>query len=198
MIISARLPANLSRTRLKSSCGQRNVRLAALRMMALVYQWLENGVSFKINDWQERRKKCYLEFLYCVLTFPVFFILRCLPLTKSNSLPYSSLKYDARQIKISQPTLKPEIFPWLQLLVTFPFKTLHWKLACCWQSFNHLRMPAIWPLRCQSHFLSYRLFTEKGAYYERGIWERASCFICTCPVFLPLEVEWRCERTVVF
>ena len=131
MIISARLPANLSRTRLKSSCGQRNVRLAALRMMVLVYQWLENGVSFKINDWQERRKKCYLEFLYCVLTFPVFFILRCLPLTKSNSFPYSSLKYDARQIKISQATLKPEIFSWLQLLVIFPLKlcTENWRAA---------------------------------------------------------------------
>ena len=128
--------------------------------------------------------------MYCVLTFPVFFILRCLPLTKSNSLPYSSLKYDARQIKISQATLKPEIFSWLQLLVTFLFKTLRGKLACCWQSFNHLRMPAVWPLRCQSRFLSYHLFTEKGAYDERGIWERASCFICTCPVFLPLEVGW--------
>ena len=130
MIISARLPANLSRTRLKSSCGQRNVRLAALRMMVLVYQWLENGVSFKINDWQERRKKCYLEFLYCVLTFPVFFILRCLPLTKSNSFPYSSLKYDARQIKISQATLKPEIFN-SSCWYFFPLKlcTENWRAA---------------------------------------------------------------------
>lgn len=32
------------------------------------------------------------------LTLPVFFILRCFPLTKSNSLPYSSLKCDHRKI----------------------------------------------------------------------------------------------------
>ena len=120
-------------------------------------------------------KKVLFEIMYCVLTFPVFFILRCLPLTKSNSFPYSSLKYDARQIKISQATLKPEIFSWLQLLVIFPFET-----------FNHLRMPAVF----QSLSLSYPLFTEKGANDERGIWERACCFVWRCPVFLPLEVEW--------
>ena len=69
------------------------------------YSAKNDGVSLSMTA-----KKVLFEIMYCVLTFPVFFILRCLPLTKSNSFPYSSLKYDARQIKISQATLKPEIF----------------------------------------------------------------------------------------
>ena len=35
------------------------------------------------------------------LTLPVFFILKCFPLTKSKSLPYSSLKWDKEKHKLA-------------------------------------------------------------------------------------------------